>query len=350
MTQSSITSSYASTATYEQLAQRIDAARNIGLVSHFKADGDSMGSMLGLARALLSRGQRAEVLLTGPVDTNLLLLAGDTPAQRVEELPNARPADDYDLIIVLDTGAWSQLETVADWLREHRDRVIGIDHHAHGDDVAALRVVDPTMASTTQMVVNLLDVMNVPIAGGMHSIAEALFLGLATDTGWFRHNNAGAEVFRVAARLLAAGVDKSRLHRLIEESHRPARLALAARALSSIIYAANGTVAIMSLGLKDFEESGGTLEDLTGMVNLPLVVSSIEVAILLTQTEPNRTKASFRSKSSSNPLDPDELVNVNELAQQFGGGGHIHAAGARLNLNLPEARESILEAINELFR
>lgn len=336
---------YVSNATYEQLAERIAPAKHIALVSHFKADGDSIGSMLALVRALRARRQRAEALLTGPVDSNLLVLAGDTPCLRVESLPGGRPGDDYDLIIVVDTGAWSQLETVADWLRSHHDRVIGIDHHAHGDDVAALRVVDPSMASTTQMVVKLLDVMGEPITGGVNGVAEALFLGLATDTGWFRHGNAGAEVFQVAARLLACGVDKSRLHQLIEESHRAARLGLAARALSSITYAGGGRIAIMSLGPRDFEETGGTVEDLTGMVNLPLVVATIEVSILMAQTEPKRTKVSFRSKSSINPLDPDEFVDVNELAQRFGGGGHVHAAGAKFDMDLPEARARLLTAL-----
>lgn len=349
MMHNTMTASYTSNATYEQLGGRIARARSVALVSHYKADGDSIGSMLAIARAVLSRRQRAQVLLTGPVDENLLALVGDTPHARVESLPSSRPSDDYDLIVVVDTGAWSQLETVSGWLRDHRDIVIGIDHHSHGDDVASMRIIDSTKASTTQMIVELMDVMGIEITGGVHGIAEPLFVGLATDTGWFRHNNAGAEVFAVAARLLACGVDKTRLHQLIEESHRPARLGLVARALSSMTYAANGTIAIMSLGLVDFQETGGTVEDLTGMVNIPLAVASVQAAILLAQSEPTRTKMSFRSKSSSNPLDPDEFIDVNELAQCFGGGGHVHAAGARLNMDLSSAKQTILKVLEERY-
>jgi nanoRNase/pAp phosphatase (c-di-AMP/oligoRNAs hydrolase) len=149
MMQDTMTAGYTSNATYEQLGERIAKASNVALVSHYKADGDSIGSMLAIARAVLSRRQRAHVLLTGPVDENPLALVGDTPHARVELLPNSRPSDDYDLIVVVDTGAWSQLETVAGWLRDHRDIVIGIDHHSHGDDVASLRVIDSTRASPT---------------------------------------------------------------------------------------------------------------------------------------------------------------------------------------------------------
>lgn len=340
------TERYSSTATYAELADRFHAANRVALVSHFKADGDSIGSMLAIARALETLGKHAMVVLTGPVDENLMELAGTTPSMKIDAVDDADPGDAFDLIAVVDTGAWSQLELVAPWLKRNAQRVIGIDHHAHGDDVAPARVVDASCASTTQMIVSLLDVMNVPIDGGVESIGEALFLGLATDTGWFRHSNAGSEVFSVAARLLESGVDKSRLHQIIEESHRPQRLRLEARALNSMIYVCDETVAIMSLSLEDFEQTGGTVKDLTGMVNLPLVVRTTQVSILIAQTEPGRTKASFRSKSSINPLDPDEFVDVNELAQQFGGGGHIHAAGAKFDMDVMEARSTIVDVLS----
>jgi len=339
---------YSSNATYAQIAKRISQAQRIALFSHSKADGDSLGSMLAIRRAVVSQGKDADLYLMGPMDDNLLALAGDTPCIAVESLPDATPTGTYDLIVVVDTGAWSQLEAVEPWLRERHEQIVGVDHHAHGDDVAAMRIIDPSCASTTQMIVTLLDEMQVEITGGTDSIAEALFLGLATDTGWFRHSNAGAEVFAVAARLLNCGVDKSRLHQTIEESHRPQRLGLEARALSSLVYARKGTAAVMSLGLNDFRETGGSVEDLTGMVNMPLNVRTVAVSVLIAQSEDGRTKASFRSKSSINPLDPDEFVNVNELAQRFGGGGHVHAAGAKFDTDLSAAREAIITALEQI--
>ncbi len=346
-TQPPPTEQYASNASYADLASRLNSAKRIALVSHYKADGDSIGSMLALARAMQAQGKEALVTLTGPVDEKLLMLVGETPYVRIDSVDDAPEDDVFDLIVLVDTGAWSQLELVETWLRRNRDRVIGIDHHAHGDDVALDRVVDANCAATAQMIVQLLDVMNITITGGIESIGEALFLGLATATGWFRHSNAGAEVFSVAARLLDAGVDKIRLHQIIEESHRPQRLSLEARALASLTYAADQTVAIMSLELKDFTETGGLVEDLTGMVNLPLVVQRTQVSILLAQSEQTRTKASFRSKSSINPLDPDEFVDVNELARRFGGGGHVHAAGAKFDMDVAEARKLILQVLEQ---
>jgi len=344
---------YGSTATYADIARRIRSAARIAVVSHSKPDGDAVGSMLALKRAIdamedeqgESGHKQVDMFLMGAIESNLLIVVGDTPYAQVEENP---PGDDYDLILVVDTGAWSQLEPVESWLRRHHELVIGLDHHAWGDaDVASMRVVDASMASATQLLVPLLDELGCPLTGGVGGVAEALFVGLATDTGWFRHNNAGAEVFSVAARLLSHGVDKSRLYQILEETHRPQRLALEARALGSLTYVLDDTVAIMALGMQDFHITGGSLEDLTGLVNMPMVVGRIRISILLAQIEPGLTKVSFRSKPPIPGYEDDGFYDVNKLAQQFGGGGHVHAAGARIEKEIDDARAAIITAVEQ---
>lgn len=340
------TAGYTANATYVAIADRVRSVHRIAVVSHSKPDGDAIGSMLALKRALESIDKQVDIFLMGPLESNLLLVAGDTPWHRVEDHP---PSDDYEAILVVDTGSWSQLEPLETWLKKHRDRIIGLDHHTGGDpDVAPMRLIDPTMASTTQLLVPLLDELGCPLTGGLDSVAEALFVGLATDTGWFRHNNAGADVFSVAVRLLARGVDKSRLYQIIEETHRPERLALEARALNSLQYARDGTVAIMSIAREDFEQTGGSTEDLTGVVNMPMIVGKVRVSVLITQSEPNITKLSFRSKPPLPGFDDDDYIDVNDIAKAFGGGGHVHAAGARVNAEIDEAVESVRNAVEQV--
>jgi phosphoesterase RecJ-like protein len=303
-----------------------------------------MGSLLALARALHARGREAEVFLMGPVEGILLELAGPTPCTRLDR---GEPADDYDRIVVVDTGAWSQLEPLVPWLRRHHQRVIGFDHHAHGDDVAARRIVDREAASTTMVLMPLLEVMGVRLGGEVGGVAEALFFGLATDTGWFRFANADARAFLAASRLLETGLDRSRLYRLSEECHRPQRLGLAARALGSVRFLRGASVAIMTIEPRDFIETGGSIEDLTNIVNLPMTVSTVRVSILLTQTEPGRTKISLRSKPPQDESEAARLEgvwDVDRLAQSFGGGGHVHAAGARVNMNLEDALRAVISA------
>jgi phosphoesterase RecJ-like protein len=337
-------SEYESTATVEQIARRINAARRVLLTTHVKPDGDGMGSALALWRALRARGAEAEIYLMGPLEPRLRDVAGDTP---YELAAGRAPQGEYDVVVVLDTGAWTQLEPIADWLRQRSDRIVGIDHHAKGDDVAPMRLVDPTAAATAQVLVPVLQAMGCEITGGPESVAEALFVGLATDTGWFRFPSAGAETMRLAAWLLQRGVDKPRLYQVIEETFRPQRLALEARALASLEYALDGAAAIMTLRPADFRETGGNVQDVSELVNTPMAVSTVRVSILLAQTSSKGTKLSFRSKPDVPGLDNGAAIDMNVLAQRFGGGGHVHAAGAHVAMDIDSAKAALIAALEE---
>jgi len=333
---------YRSNTTFSDVAQQIRQAKSIALVAHTKPDGDALGSQLALYRALKKTEIEVEIFVMGPVEPALLKITHSTPLRNVDAFP---PGDDYDLIIVLDTGAWSQLEPLADWLKAHHDRIIVIDHHQRGDDVAGLRIIESNVSATAVLVARLLDALGYSIDGGVGGMAEALFVGLATDTGWFRYSNTDAETFALAARLLDAGVDNARLYQILEENFTPSRIALEARALMSLEYFNHGSIAIQQLTLHDFEETGGKTEELTGLVNNPLAIGMVQVSIFMSEIEPGQTKISFRSKPS---LDDDPPIDVNELAQRFGGGGHIHAAGARMKLPLSEAKETLLAELSDV--
>jgi phosphoesterase RecJ-like protein len=336
---------YESTATVEQIARRINAARRLLLTTHVKPDGDGVGSALALWRVLQAKGVEADIFLMGPVESRLRDIAGDTPYCVYQ---GQSPDDEYDLIVVLDTGAWTQLEPIADWLRRHSERVVGVDHHAKGDDVAPMRYVDVTAASTTQALVGVLQAMGGEITGGPGSVAEALFVGLATDTGWFRFPSAGADAMHLAAWLLQRGVDKARLYQVIEETFRPQRLALQARALATLEYALDGMAAIMCLRPEDFRETGGNMNDVSELVNTPMAVRSVRVSILLAQTSAKGTKFSFRSKPDAPGHDNGAAIDMNQLAQRFGGGGHFHAAGAQVSMDIDEAKAALLAALEDV--
>jgi len=337
-------SDYESTATVEQVARRINAAHSALLTTHVKPDGDGVGSALALWRALRAKGGKAEIYLMGPVESRLRDVAGDTPFHLADGRP---PQGEYDLAVVLDTGAWTQLGPIADWLRQRPEQIVGIDHHAKGDDVAPMRIVDPTAAATTQVLLPVLQAMGCEITGGPESVAEALFVGLATDTGWFRFPSAGAEVLHLAAWLLQRGVDKPRLYQIIEETFRPQRLALQARAIASLEYALDGAVAIMTLRPGDFRETGGGAQDVSELVNTPMSVRTVRVSILLAQISAKGTKFSFRSKPDVPGHDNGSAIDMNQLAQRFGGGGHVYAAGAHVDLDADGAKAALLAVLEE---
>jgi phosphoesterase RecJ-like protein len=350
MTSATASATYASSATPQRLADRIRSARRMLITSHDKPDGDAVGSVLALARAARSLGVETEAWLCGPFDPSLgVLLAGE----RVGRAPESMPSGAFDLVAVVDTGSWSQLEHLGAWIRARHDHCIGVDHHRSGDTGFADRIVDTSCASCTQALVPVLDALGVrfdaPGTGGSGSIAEALFAGMATDTGWFRFSGADAAVFALAARLLAAGVDKDRLFRQLEETARPQRMGLLAHALGGMRWLAEGRAALMTLSPEDFSRSSGSAEDLAGVVNAPMSVGSVEVSALLSMNEPGPVvKISFRSKP---PLQRGgAFVDVNRLAGEFGGGGHVHAAGARYRGTIEDAARAVTAAIERALQ
>jgi phosphoesterase RecJ-like protein len=270
----------------------------------------------------------------------LALIAGDTPIRFIET--DGFSEENPDLIIVVDTGAWSQLEAAEPWLREHEDIVVGLDHHANGDDVAAERIVDVTAAAATQLVLQLVETMKIDLGSGKGCIAEALFVGLATDTGWFRFSNADARCFSDASKLLQHNIDRYDIYRSLEETARLPRMGLLQRMLASLEIVEN--VAIMSLRSTDFGETGGDSTDVVGLVNTPMVIEGVQASILLTDSNPGITKMSFRSKPAM-PSDTSSLIDVNKLAGLFGGGGHVHAAGARVKEPLEDVKERLLKEL-----
>ncbi len=133
-------------------------------------------------------------------------------------------------------------------------------------------------------------------------VGEALYLGLATDTGWFKFSNTRPETLRLAASLLEAGVDAPKLFAMVEQQDRAARLRLQGRALSSLELHKNDSIAIMSLSAKDFDECHGDAEDTTGFASDVLSVASVQVGVMLVEVAGREgkgplSKASLRSKA-----------------------------------------------------
>ena len=119
--------------------------------------------------------------------------------------------------------------------------------------------------------------------------------------------------------------------------------------MSSARFADDDRSVVMSLSLEDFESTGAVAEELAGLVNHPMSIGSLEVSVLITQTETDRVKMSFRSKPPKTRGDTC-FIDVNELAAEFGGGGHIHAAGARLEGSLGDARAQVCAAITKALQ
>jgi phosphoesterase RecJ-like protein len=331
--------------------------RRIVVLTHVKPDGDAAGATLAVTRALNladaskgALGPRAVAWYWGPLPDWMPELIGPTPHRLLseQERPEHDHREDPDAVLILDTGSWSQLHEVREWLMKRHDLAAVIDHHRQGSpDVSRLRVVVPEAAAACEpaaelcrLILGVSSVKRVP-----REVAEPLYLGLATDTGWFRHSNVSPSAMRMAADLLEAGVDHASLYEGVEQRDRASRLRLLGRALQSLEYHDGETIAVMTLMLRDFEEARAAATDSAGFSEIPLSVQSVKVSVMITEAfrtegSGNITKVSFRAKSGPGGVD------VGSIAARLGGGGHVPAAGAKLAMPVPEAKKKVLEVLN----
>ncbi|MDQ7014523.1 MAG: DHH family phosphoesterase [Planctomycetota bacterium] len=339
---------YASNISATDAAAWLADAASVAITTHFKPDGDAVGSSLALARTLrhLDPDRPVELWYAGALPDFLAEIASGTPLRHLDTTPPTE-ADDPAAFVIVDTGSWSQLGFVREFATGRSDRTLIVDHHLRGDaEIADRRIVETTAPAAAQIVAGICsELLAVPPKQLPVDVATPLYLGIATDTGWFRHSNTTPTMFRLVADLLEAGVSSADLFRLIEQRDRVSRLRLFGRALSKLEMHADNSIALVMLDAQDFKESHGTSGDTGGFADRMLAVESVQVAVVLTESTDHTgapiTKISFRSKPG-----PDE-IDVNQVAGTLGGGGHARAAGARLHKTLTETRDAVLTALAE---
>ncbi len=346
---------WTSTTTASEIADWIAAQGSILLLTHTKPDGDALGSTIALARAinLMSEtsgaASKAECWYAAPMPSWAKTIIDNTKAKTIEAHQPIPSAFDPQGILIADTGSWNQLAPFAKFLKSRLDRTTIIDHHLQGDaDIASRRLLDTTAAAAVQPIAEICcHLLGVTSPDELpEEVATPLYVGLATDTGWFKHSNVDGRVMRLAGQLLDAGVNHTSLYAMLYQRDRTARFKLMARALESMEVLKDKHAAIMMVTLQDFKDTKAGPGETGGFVDLPQSVAAIRVVALLTEqydSDGTFTKVSLRSK-------PDEwegkpAVDVNAVCNTLGGGGHARAAGVKIRKPLDEAKAMLIEAL-----
>jgi phosphoesterase RecJ-like protein len=243
-------------------------------------------------------------------------------------------ADDLkcDVHAVIDTSAWSQLGPMADVVRRAGARIV-IDHHVSEDDLGAVVFKDTTSESTGRLIMEAILALGVPLTAEM---ATPLFAALATDTGWFRFASVNDRTFNAAAKLVTAGTRPDQVFAALYEQNSLARLLLQGRILSNVKSHLGGRLLSTAITQADLRAVAAEPTDTEDVINRLLSVAGVEVALLFLEFGPQETKVSLRSRSN---------LDVNQIAGQFGGGGHRAAAGVRFQGPLSVAEPAVLNAV-----
>jgi phosphoesterase RecJ-like protein len=336
-----------------RIAAFLKAAPRVLALTHAKPDGDALGSTLGVVRALNHlRAGSATAWYFSPFPNFMSAIVAATEVRTFEVAPGVQPAlpelASGDRVLVIDTCAWMQLGPAAPLLRGKAERVCVVDHHVSGDsDVGSLRCVQTHAAAACQIAAELCSLLlNVPIEKLPSDVADALYLGLATDTGWFKHSNVTGDVMRCAGKLIDAGADAVRLYQLVEQTETPGRLKALAKALNTLQLRCEGHLATMHLSLDDLRAAGAQPGETGGFTDFGQNIPSVAVTALLTQMPPDASnpkapnvKVSLRSKATHPSID------VNAICAKLGGGGHVRASGAKLHAASLDVAVDIIEGL-----
>lgn len=299
---------------YPQFAANFDRllgelqGRRISVVGHQRPDGDCIGSQVALCRVLRARGIDAICVNPDPVPRRVKFLLGNTPFFQRDEVDHAgREAIYVDCADHARAGGHMQ--------EIYPQPLACVDHHLSNDGFARHDFVDPRSAATAELLAGLFLDAGIEFDA---QTAQALFVGMMTDTGQFRFPSTSARVFHLAAELLARGAEPAEAGRELYENETLGKQRLLQRYLGSFRMECGGRVCIGILPNGVFDQVGALVEDTEGLVDYARSIEGVEIGVLI-EERPGVIKASLRGKHADYRMDT--------IASEFGGGGHANAAG-----------------------
>ena len=316
-----------------QLFQRLcGEAQSFVLTTHINPDGDALGSQYSLARFLVARGRQVRIINRDPVPESLRFIVD--PSISLECYDAARHDEalhQADRVVLVDNSAPDRLGRMEPVMRAVAERVLCIDHHPMRSAPWAETIVDEDSCATAAMIFEL-----VSAAGWKPdpTAATAIYVGLVTDTGFFRFDSTNARAHNVAAELLRIGVRSAWAYQELYERNSVAFTRLLGHTLSGFQVSADGALAWVTIPLDLVERLQAENEDTSEIATALLAVGGVHVVALFRELARDQVKVSLRSKGD---------LNVHRLATEFGGGGHRNASG----IVMPGSLDQVVATITE---
>ncbi len=302
-----------------EVLKHIEERDRFVLTSHARPDGDAVGSALACWEILRCMGKDVEVVLRDGVPRIYHPLPF---ADKVLQSDSVNGSYDAAIILECDSIQRTRLEGLDGRF------LINIDHHKSGRTFADVNWIDPKAVATAEMVYKLARAAGVKISP---EIATCLYTAVLTDTGAFMYEGTSEHTFELARELVLAGADPAHCARPIYFGHSTAKMRLLGSALS--VLQREGPLAWIWVTQAQMERANAKEEDCEGLVNYALSIGDVEVAVFFRELPGGRFRVSLRSKGG---------LDVAQIAEEFGGGGHTCASGGSVDGPLHAAVESVL--------
>lgn len=324
---------------FARVGKLVSAWRSPLLLSHTNPDGDALGCLVAMRSILRSVGSRPRPLLFEPPPPRYAWVLEQEPIEVLTEPVDAALAA-ADGILVLDTCTYSQLEPVADWLRRTPLPKVALDHHVTRDLPVDDYLIDETTSAACLIVADWARAVGWTLD---EQARLAIYLGIASDTGWFRFANTDARTLETAADLARGGLSPAAPFERLYQRETPARFRLLAAALGTVELHYGDRLAVMTVTRDMLARTGADRRDTEDMINYPLQIGAVQVSVLLVERDNGEIRTSFRSKPPSESR-PD--IDVAAIAAAFRGGGHNRAAGARVPGTIDEVKARVITSIS----
>ncbi|MEI8102048.1 MAG: bifunctional oligoribonuclease/PAP phosphatase NrnA [Chlorobium sp.] len=338
---------YGRTLNAEEWSPVIDAlleGQHFVLATHENSDGDGLGSEVALALVLRALGKEVAIVNPTEVPPNYQFLKKLYPIaffdkkseEAIQELALC------DVVVLLDANLRDRMGSLWPHVKFSRElgslKLLCIDHHLEPDDFTDVMVCENYATSTGELVYGLIYAIQERVGRNLFTpeIAEALYVAVMTDTGSFRFPKTTPYVYQLAGDLVSKGADASEIYDSIYNSLTPSALKLLGAALSAITILDNGEISWLFISQDMIKVTESKLFDTDLIIRYLLSVPSVRIAVLMVEMQDGRTKASFRSRGN---------IYVNQLAKQYGGGGHMNAAGCLFHFSSDKAQKVLLEDV-----
>ena len=327
---------------FQKAVELIDKSSNILITSHSRPDGDACGSIVAMADALAGLGKKVKPLLLSDLPKWYEFLFTEKPAILGEDITIEQliegQAGEFDLIFIVDTNSYTQLPKFEQYLKQTDKPVLVIDHHVTSDGLGSVELIDTAAAAAGLIVFDLFKHAKWQLN---KTIAQALFVAIATDTGWFHFANTDSRVYRSCAELIEIDVKPTEIYHDLYHSFSQQRFKLMTAMLNTLELHLDGRYATQHILQTDFEQTGARGMDTENLIDECHRIGSVEAAVLFVELKDGRIKCSLRSRGA---------VDVRKIAAKFGGGGHIMAAGTHLPGPLKNAKKLINAEVEKQFQ
>lgn len=297
------------------------------VTSHIDPDGDAVGCALANYLFLKRLGKSCKVILEDGVGDNYRFLKGSSDVLASVDQP-------AQVAIVLDSASIERIGKVKSVV-ERCSIKVNIDHHRSNQMFGDYNLVVESAGACAEILYNLIDASGQGISVDE---AEALYVGILSDTGCFRFPNTTSQTLRVASELLKVGVKPYRVASEIFWNRSPKGVLLLSNALATLEITNGGEVASMEVTKAMVEAAGADNRDTEGFADYPRSIRNVKVGILFREIDHDLYRVSLRSR---------EGFDVDGIAQSFGGGGHPTAAGFRISGRLDEIKQVLRDQIEE---